>query len=258
MIRFENVYKEFGAKQVLKGFNLEIRQGETMSLVGTSGAGKSVTLKHMVALLNPTSGRILIGDDCISEAAGRELERIRTRFGYLFQGGALLQWMSVGENVALPLREHTRLTEEEIEARVMRVLEQVNLAEAVERLPANISGGMVKRAGLARAIVREPEIVLYDEPTSGLDPVTSRTIDELIMDLQRDIGMTSVVVTHDMISALTISNRIAMLHQGQVIEVSEPEAFLNSGNPIVRGFLDSQCISRNFFQEFPLRRITTS
>ncbi len=251
MIRFENVVKEFSNRPVLNGFNLHVHKGETISLVGTSGAGKSVTLKHMVRLLTPTSGDIRIDGIRINDLNGDELDALRSRFGYLFQSAALLQWMSVFDNVALPLRENTKLPEREIEQKVNHVLDQVGLLPSADKLPANISGGMQKRAGLARAVVIEPDILLYDEPTSGLDPVTSRSIDELIHQLQKDLGVTSVVVTHDMISALTISDRIAMLHQGRVLEVSTPKEFLISENEIIRGFLDSQCISPSFFDEFP-------
>lgn len=255
MIEFRNVKKEFSGKPVLRGMNLRVEAGETISLVGTSGAGKSVTLKHMVRLLEATSGEILIDGENILDLHEKELSGMREKFGYLFQGAALLQWMSVFENVALPLRENSKLPDDEIERRVWAVLEKVDLKEAAEKLPADISGGMQKRAGLARAVVTEPQILLYDEPTSGLDPVTSRTIDQLIHDLQRDLGVTSVVVTHDMISALTISDRIAMLHQGTVSEVSAPVDFLHSENEVVRHFLDSQCISANFFEEFPERTL---
>jgi len=255
MIRFENVEKSFAGKPVLRGFNLHVQKGETISLVGTSGAGKSVTLKHMVRLLRPTAGEVSIHGQVINDLNGEELEKVRLRFGYLFQSAALLQWLTVYDNVALPLRENSRLPESEIDAKVKSVLEKVGLTEAAGKLPASISGGMQKRAGLARAVVTEPDILLYDEPTSGLDPVTSRTIDELIFDLQKDLGVTSVVVTHDMISALTISDRIAMLHQGAVQEVSTPVEFLHSKNGIVRGFLDSQCINPDFFEDFPERKL---
>ncbi len=253
MIKFENVIKEFGNVPVLRGFNLHIHKGETISLVGTSGAGKSVTLKHMVRLLTPTRGDVIIDGTRINELNGEALGKIRSRFGYLFQSAALLQWLTVYENVALPLRENTRMSEKEIHEKVDAVLGKVGLEAAAEKLPASISGGMQKRAGLARAVVTEPDILLYDEPTSGLDPVTSRTIDELIHKLQKDLGVTSVVVTHDMISALTISDRIAMLHQGEVVEVTPPREFLHSKNEIVRGFLDSQCIHTEFFEDFPER-----
>ncbi|MDF3131106.1 ATP-binding cassette domain-containing protein [Kiritimatiellaeota bacterium B1221] len=256
MIEFKDVKKEFSGKPVLRGMNLSVSKGETISLVGTSGAGKSVTLKHMVRLLEATSGEILIDGENILEQQGADLDRVRKKFGYLFQGAALLQWMSVYENVALPLRENTKLSDDEIDGKVKSVLEKVDMLDAGSKLPADISGGMQKRAGLARAVVTEPEILLYDEPTSGLDPVTSRTIDQLIHDLQQDLGVTSVVVTHDMISALTISDRIAMLYMGTVSEVSSPKDFLHSKNEVVRNFLDSQCISPNFFEDFPERILT--
>lgn len=256
MIEFKDVKKEFSGKPVLRGLSLSVKKGETISLVGASGAGKSVTLKHMVRLLEATSGEILIDGDDILKLDAEALSDVRKKFGYLFQGSALLQWMTVFENVALPLRENSNFSDDEIEEKVSVVLEKVDLTSAAEKLPANISGGMQKRAGLARAVVIEPEILLYDEPTSGLDPVTSRSIDTLIHDLQQDLGVTSVVVTHDMISALTISDRIAMLHQGTVSEVSKPEDFLRSQNDVVRNFLDSQCISPKFFEEFPDRILT--
>lgn len=256
MIEFQDVVKEFSGKPVLRGMSLRIEKGETVSLVGTSGAGKTVTIKHMVRLLDPTSGRIVIDGEEIQDLPGKELGRMRMKFGFLFQGAALLQWMSVFDNVALPLRENTRMPEEEVQEKVNTVLEKVGMSQAAEKLPADISGGMQKRAGLARAVVTEPDILLYDEPTSGLDPVTSRTIDQLIHDLQQDLGVTSVVVTHDMISALIISDRIAMLHQGQLSEISTPRDFLKSDNSVVRNFLDSQCISRNFFEEFSDRKLT--
>lgn len=255
MIRFEHVTKYFGEKPVLRGFSLHVHPGETLSLVGTSGAGKSVTLKHMVRLLKASEGDVLIDGLRINDLAGDELGEVRKRFGYLFQSAALLQWLTVFDNVALPLRENSKLPEAEIVRRVERVLEKVGLSDAAGKLPADISGGMQKRAGLARAVVTEPDILLYDEPTSGLDPVTSRTIDELIFTLQKDLGVTSVVVTHDMISALTISDRIAMLHQGTVLEVTPPREFLHSKNEIVRNFLDSQCINPDFFDDFPERTL---
>ncbi len=249
MIEFDQVTKEFGPKKVLQGFTLHVKKGETMVLVGTSGAGKSVTLKHMVGLLTPTTGTIRIAGEVTNGLSGKDMERVRARFGYLFQSGALLQWMTVGENVGLPLREHPRMSVRVIDERVREVLRQVKLEEAIDRYPSGFSGGMMKRAGLARAIITNPEIVLYDEPTSGLDPMTSRTIDDLITQLKVEKGVTSVVVTHDMISALDCGDRIAMLHQGRVIEISTPPDFLRSTNPIVRGFLDSQRIHPDFFKD---------
>jgi len=243
MVRFENVRKAFGSAQVLDGLSFDIRQGEIFVILGPSGTGKSVTLKHMVRLLTPDEGDIFVRDDCVNAATGSELDRIRERFGYMFQGGALLAWMSVGENIALPLRERTKLTEDEIQARVAEVLEMVEMGGDGDKRPSEISGGMRKRAGLARAIVTNPEIVLYDEPTSGLDPVTARTIDALIARLRDEINITSVVVTHDLHSALTIASRIAMLQAGKIVEISTPEEFIRSEHPEVKRFLESQFIT---------------
>lgn len=244
MIRLENVIKTLGTRRVLDGVNLEVRKGETMVIVGPSGTGKSVTLKHMVRLLTPDEGRVMVGEDVVSEASGERLEKIRSRFGVLFQGGALLEWLSVGENVALPLREKTRMVEAEIEQKVIEKLKMVGLEADVDKFPSEISGGMRKRVGLARAIVLNPEIILYDEPTSGLDPVSSRTIDKLIDALRQELGVTSVVVTHDLHSALSIGTRIAMLMDGHIVELAEPSAFVNSDQEEVRLFLESQFITR--------------
>jgi phospholipid/cholesterol/gamma-HCH transport system ATP-binding protein len=243
-IRLENVTKRLGGRVVLDGVSLEIPRGETFVLVGSSGSGKSVTLRHMIRLLTPDDGRVWIGDDEISAASGRELERLRRRFGVLFQSAALLQWMSVFDNVALPLREKTRDSEEDIERRVREKLALLNLLDARDKLPADLSGGMQKRVGLARAIILDPEIILYDEPTSGLDPVTSRTIDALIDDMRRRTGVTSVVVTHDMHSALAIGSRIGMIHRGRIVEAAAPADFLRSPNEEVQGFLEAQYITR--------------
>lgn len=254
MIRFERVTKRLGNRNVLDEFDLEIRSGETFVICGPSGMGKSVTLKHMVRLLTPDRGRVFVGDDCVSEAYGKKLEKIRSRFGVLFQGGALLAWLSAGENVALPLREHTRMSEDEIERLVREKLRLVELEDAYDKYPADLSGGMRKRVALARAIITQPEIILYDEPTSGLDPVTSRTIDKLIDDLRKKLGVTSVVVTHDLHSALAIGTRIAMLHNGKAVEVATPEEFVNSKNEVVRAFLEAQYITKRGEWEEDLKR----
>lgn len=244
MIRFENVTKFLGGRPVLNGVTFEVRKGETLVVVGPSGTGKSVTLKHMVRLMTPDEGRVMVGGEVISEAAGERLERLRERFGVLFQGGALLEWLTVGENVALPLREKTGLSEEEIEERVTANLKLVGLEGDIDKYPSEISGGMRKRVGLARAIVRKPEIILYDEPTSGLDPVSSRTIDQLIDSMRNELGVTSVVVTHDLHSALSIGSRIAMLTGGRIVELAEPAAFVQSSQEEVKLFLESQFITR--------------
>ena len=242
MIRFEHIVKRLAGRNVLDDLSFEIKKGEVFVIVGPSGTGKSVTLKHMVKLLRPTSGKVWLGDTEVSAATGRDLEQLRERFGYLFQGGALLGWMTVAQNVALPLQEKTDLPEDEIDKRVQEALEMVDMGPAANQYPAEISGGMQKRAGLARAIVRRPEVVLYDEPTSGLDPVTARTIDRLIQHLNRDLGVTSVVVTHDMQGALSIGHRVAMLHGGRFVEVATPAAFVASACPEVQQFLEAQYI----------------
>lgn len=243
MISFEKVSKVLGGFRVLNEIDFSIEPKETFVIVGASGAGKSVSLKHMVRLLTPDQGRVLIGEDCVSEARGDALGRIRERFGFLFQGAALLQWLNVGDNVGLPLRMKTKMDDDEIDARVRDKLALVNLKDAFDKHPGELSGGMRKRVGLARAIITDPEIILYDEPTSGLDPVTSRTIDRLIDRLRQELGVTSVVVTHDLHSALAIGSRIAMLHEGRMIEVSPPDEFVQSKNEYVQGFLQAQYIT---------------
>lgn len=244
IVRFEGVYKSFGPAHILNGVDFAIEQGETFALVGASGTGKSVTLKHMVRLLTPDQGNIFVGDVAVNQSTGHDLEKVRDRFGYLFQGGALLAWMSVAENIALPLLEKTSMTQGEIDKKVAEVLDMVGMAKDGDKRPAEISGGMKKRAGLARAIVTNPDIVLYDEPTSGLDPVTSRTIDRLIDQLREETGITSVVVTHDLHSALAIAHRIAILQDGKILEISTPKDFIESRNEQVVRFLESQYITK--------------
>lgn len=243
MITLENVSKMLGTRRVLDGVNLEVRKGETMVIVGPSGTGKSVTLKHMVRLMTPDEGRVVVEGQVVSEASGVVLERIRDKFGVLFQNGALLEWLNVGENVALPLREKTKLSEAEIQAKVIEKLSMVGLEKDTEKFPAEISGGMRKRVGLARAIVMDPEIILYDEPTSGLDPVSSRMIDKLIEHLRKELGVTSVVVTHDLHSALSIGTRIAMLTGGKIVELADPAEFVKSAREEVQQFLEAQFIT---------------
>ncbi len=244
MIRFENVTKVLGQTTVLDNVNFQVGEGETFVIVGLSGAGKSVTLKHMIRLMRPDSGNVFIDGEAINALERGALREARARFGVLFQGAALLQWMSVRDNVALPLREHTKKSEAEILQLVDEKLELLGLADAAEKFPADISGGMQKRVGLARAIIMNPQIVLYDEPTSGLDPVTSRRIDDLIVDMRKRLGITSVVVTHDLHSALAIGSRIMMLHKGRIVENAAPADFIRSKDPTVQSFLESQYITR--------------
>lgn len=237
LILFENVTKKFGGTKVLDGLSFTVEKGEVLCIVGPSGTGKSVTLKHLVRLLTPTSGRVLFDGVDVALCSDRELASVRDRIGYLFQGGALLAWMTVAENVALPLRECTAFPDREIDRRVMAALEAVELKDAAEKYPAEISGGMQKRAGLARAIVRESDVVLYDEPTSGLDPVTSVTINRLIRKMNKKLGITSVVVTHDLLGALALADRILLLKGGRAVECSTPAEFAKSANRDVREFL---------------------
>ena len=250
MIRFEDVSKVLSGRAVLNHLSFEIRKGEVFIIVGPSGTGKSVTLKHIVRLMTPDSGKIWIGDQEISSRTGQPLEKIREKFGLLFQSGALLEWMTLTDNVALPLREKTKLSEEEILERVRHTLSLVGLEKEGEKYPSEISGGMRKRAGLARAIVRQPQIILYDEPTSGLDPMTSRTIDSLIRKLSDQLGVTSIVVSHDLQGSLLIADRIALLKDGAFVECAAPEDFIRSAQPDVRGFLDAQFIAEDYLRQF--------
>lgn len=237
LITFENVTKRFNGRAVLDGLTFSVEKGENLAIVGPSGTGKSVTLKHLVRLIEPDAGRILFDGIDVVSCGAAELAAIRSRIGYLFQGGALLAWLTVAENVALPLRECTDLDEAEIGRRVAAALADVELTDAADKYPSEISGGMQKRAGLARAIVRECEVVLYDEPTSGLDPVTSVVINRLIRKLNQERGITSVVVTHDLAAALRFANRVMLLKDGHVVACAEPSAFESLPNPDVQEFL---------------------
>lgn len=243
MIRFENVCKSLGGRKVLDGVTFEVERGGTFVIVGPSGAGKSVTLKHMLCLYRPDEGNVLVDGEVISETPSYDLERVRKKFGVLFQNAALLEWLTVVENVALPLREKTTMTEDEIQAAVRQKLSLVGLDNAGDKHPSELSGGMRKRAGLARALIESPEILLYDEPTSGLDPVSSRAIDALINNTRKELKVTSVVVTHDLHSALLIGTQIAMIYGGKILEVSPPDKFIKSQQEFVRGFLESQFIT---------------
>jgi phospholipid/cholesterol/gamma-HCH transport system ATP-binding protein len=236
--------KRFNGPAVLDGVNLEVFAGETMVVMGPSGCGKSTLLRHMIGSMWPDEGRVeLFGQD-LGAMSDSELDSARKRFGILFQSGALFNSMTVGENVALPLREHTNLDEETIEIIVRIKLELVGLREAIDRMPSEISGGMKKRAGLARAIALDPEILFYDEPTAGLDPVTSAEIDHLIMDLSGKLGVTSVVVTHEMDSAFRIADRMAMLDRGRMLKVGIRREFQDIREGLGSGAQTSDLIRR--------------
>jgi len=241
-IVIENLVKRFGERTVLDHINLTIDRGETLVVIGGSGAGKSTLVRHLIALERPTSGRILVDGIDMAALDDFELSKIRRRFGMVFQKYALFDSMTVYDNVAFPLREQTKMSEREIKERVMTKLEELGVAHAVHRMPAEISGGMAKRVGIARALVLEPEILIYDEPTSGLDPVTSRTVDELIEEMRERFGVTSVVITHDMASAFDIADRVAMLVRGKIAVEGTPEAVMASDHEDVRRFIRSSAI----------------
>jgi len=233
-----NVCKRLGGKDVLKNLNLHIKKGETYVIIGRSGIGKSVTIKHMVGLMKPDSGRVIVDGVEVNKLTKKELQRFRLRFGFLFQSNALLNSLTVFENIALPLREHTKMSEEEIRERVRQKLALVGLEGTEDMMPEDLSGGMCKRVALARAIVMEPQIILYDEPTTGLDPITADAINHLIRDMQKKLGVTSVVVTHDMKSAYFVGDRIGLLHDGHIIQEGSPEQIRNSDDDRVRQFIN--------------------
>jgi phospholipid/cholesterol/gamma-HCH transport system ATP-binding protein len=238
MIELIDVYKSFNNKRVLNGVSFTVKKGETFVIIGRSGTGKTVTLRHIAGLIEPDSGEVLIDEVRMDHAPRRVKDIIRQKMGVLFQSGALINWMTVRDNVALPLEEFKLLPEDEIEEVVSDRLRILQIADAGDKFPSEISGGMNKRAGLARALVRNPEIILYDEPTSGLDPVMSSMINKLIRDTQQEYGVTSVVVSHDMRSAYEIGDRIAMLHNGTIVQCDSPDGIRYSTNPIVKQFIE--------------------
>lgn len=242
-----DLYKAFGNKPVLRGLTLELLRGETLCVIGGSGTGKSVTLKHIVGLLRPDRGLVKICGTDIFGTSNGQLGEIRKKIGFLFQGAALLNSLNVFENVALPLREHERPPEEEIRRQVTDKLAVVGLEDAAEKMPDEISGGMKKRVGLARAIIRNPEIMLYDEPTAGLDPIMASTINALILDLQKKLKVSSIVVTHDMSSVFRVADRIAMLLDGRVHKIGTKDEIRKSDDPKVQSFIYGD-------SEGPLRR----
>ncbi|RMG72568.1 MAG: ABC transporter ATP-binding protein [Nitrospirae bacterium] len=237
MILVDNVYKSFGDKEVLKGVELEIKKGESMVIIGGSGSGKSVLLKHIIGLLRPDRGRVLIDNTDITGLSERQLYAVRKRFGMLFQSAALFDSLSVWENVAFSLLRQKVVSESEAREIASEKLKMVGLKGIEDLMPSELSGGMKKRVGLARAIAHNPDIILYDEPTTGLDPIMADAINELIIKLQRTLNVTSVTITHDMTSAYKIADRIAMLYQGKIIEVGTPDEIRNTENPIVRQFV---------------------
>jgi len=240
MIRIVDLHKSFGAKKVLQGVNLEVGVGETTVIIGQSGSGKSVLLKHIIGMLRPDSGQVFVDGVEITGLRPRELQGTLRKFGMLFQGAALFDSLTVGENVAFGLKRYTRHSRKEIEAIVSESLAEVGLRGVEDLMPHELSGGMKKRVGLARAIAYKPEIILYDEPSTGIDPIRADSINDLINQLKRDLGVTSVVITHDMVSCYKVADRIAMLYDGVIIETGTPAEIQASSNPVVRQFISGR------------------
>ena len=243
VIEFRDVHKAYGSKPVLRGASLEVRRGEVMVILGGSGSGKSVTLRHVLGLERPDSGSVLVEGEDITELPEQDLYPIRMRFGMLFQSGGLFDSINVAENVSYPLIEHTDVRGEELDRRIAEVLEMVNLPNAAPLMPVDLSGGMKKRVGLARAVIMRPKFILYDEPTTGLDPVTAQRINELIVDMQTRLQMTSVVVTHDIQSAFFVGDRIAFLEEGTFQWTGTMEEARRCSHPSLLEFLKTSNVA---------------
>jgi len=239
-INIVNVYKKFGSQRVLEGLNLQIPRGKVTVILGRSGIGKSVMLKHMIGLIRPDKGRVFVDGTDIWTLSPHRLNETRQKFGMLFQSAALFDSFNVFENVAFPLREHTDYSNSKIEKIVKEKLSLVGLKGVENKMPSELSGGMRKRVGLARAIALQPEIILYDEPTTGLDPLMADSVDKLILNTQRKLNLTSVVISHDIESAFKIADKIAMIDNGKIIEEGSPLEFKNSRNPHVQNFLKGE------------------
>ncbi len=237
MIEIINLSKSFTSSKVLDNLNLIINSGEVIVIIGRSGCGKSVLLKHIIGLIRPDMGQVIIDGNDMTRLEEHEMDKIRLSFGMLFQGAALFDSMTVGENVGFTLREHTNTPEKDIQKKVATSLELVGLKGIEKLMPAELSGGMKKRVGLARAICNNPKIILYDEPTTGLDPIMADAINNLIIDLNNKLKVTSIVVTHDMVSAFKIADRIAMLYKGKIITIGTPDNIKNTKDPIVKQFI---------------------
>lgn len=240
MIQLKNVHKAFGAKQVLRGFTLDVQDGETVVIIGYSGTGKSVAIKHIVGLLEPDEGEVWVDDKRVDQLSRKELGELRANIGYVFQFAALFDSLSVAENVAMGLRKQGKLSEGEITKRIDEALDLVDLPDSRDVFPVELSGGMRKRVGIARAIALRPKYILYDEPTTGLDPVTSAVIDDLMMRMRDQLKVTGIVITHDMRSAYKVGTRIAMLYEGKVRQVGTIDEIQQSSDPVVRQFIEGR------------------
>lgn len=241
-ITIADLHKSFGANHVLRGVNLTVEPGESMVIIGGSGSGKSVLIKHIIGLLKPDRGSILVNGEEVTTMRERQLKELRKKFGMLFQAAALFDSLTVGENVAFALVEHTRLSRAEIADRVREKLTLVGLPGTEDLFPSELSGGMKKRVGLARALAIEPEVILYDEPTTGLDPIMADSINDLIVEMRERFAITSVAITHDMVSAYKIGHRLAMLYQGKIIFTGTPEECKNTTDPMVRQFITGSSV----------------
>jgi phospholipid/cholesterol/gamma-HCH transport system ATP-binding protein len=239
VIELRDVKKRFGQQQVLKGVSFKIERGTTRVILGLSGSGKSVLMKHIIGLMKPDSGQILVDGEDMTQLDHEGLLRVRRKFGMVFQQAALFDSMSVFENVAFPLREHARLKDDDLRAKVQEKLEMVGLADMGHKFPAELSGGMRKRVGLARAIILDPTCVLYDEPTTGLDPVTTDNVDNMILEAKEHLNVTSVVISHDVGSALKVADDIAVIHEGEIVEDCPASQIRNSRHPFVKQFLNT-------------------
>ena len=242
MIRTENLHKSFGGNHVLRGADLHIKRGESMVVIGGSGSGKSVLMKHVIGLLQPDEGRVLIDGEDLACLKEKQLAAVRKKYGMLFQGAALFDSLMVWENVGFALKEHSKLSSLEVRTIAIQKLAMVGLHGIEDLKPSELSGGMKKRVGLARAIAMEPQILLYDEPTTGLDPIMADAINDLILEMKHKLKITSLTITHDMISAYKIADRIAMLYKGKIIEIGTPEQIKNSSSPIVQQFITGSAV----------------
>ncbi|MBL8857835.1 MAG: ATP-binding cassette domain-containing protein [Planctomycetes bacterium] len=244
IIKLRDVHKSFGSNHVLRGLSFEVKQGKTLAIMGPSGTGKSVVLRHIIGLMRADSGLVEVEGRDMTRLTGKELSSLRKRMGFLFQEGALINWLSVGDNVALPLRENTDMKEAEIKRRVTEKLELVRIPGTWDRMPSQISGGMKKRVGLARALITDPDIVLYDEPNAGLDPEISRSINDLIRDVQQKMRVTSIVVEHRIPCIRTVADEVLFLEGGQALVQIPPSEFFNSDIPRLVQFLGPDASAR--------------
>ncbi|RMH73777.1 MAG: ABC transporter ATP-binding protein [Gemmatimonadetes bacterium] len=245
MIKIVDLHKSFGTKHVLRGISMDIYDGETFVVLGRSGCGKSVMLKHIVGLLTPDRGAVYVDGEEIAKMTKKRLYEVRIRFGFLFQSGALFDSLTVAENVGLPLREHTNMTPQEIQKKVSHCLDLVGLHNIEHLNPSELSGGMRKRVGLARAIIMDPDYVLYDEPTTGLDPIMSDVINELIIRLRENLSITSIVITHDMKSAFKVADRMVMFHEGKIAYRGTPEDARTTDNRLLQQFVEGRADSHD-------------